>query len=158
MKFIIQGCDEDLESNGGLALAGKILAGLNLDDRLNSIIIEDVLEPKITNADVVRSYFGLLVLGRTAYEDIEQYREVGYFRRSLGIKRVPSAETLPACAGHGRQAAQKTMGRKLGSQACPRRAACRQAGGALQLANRPATQAVRRSVGGVQEPPRKQGR
>jgi len=94
MKFIIQGCDEDLESNGGLALAGKILAGLNLDDRLNSIIIEDVLEPKITNADIVRSYFGLLVLGRTAYEDIEQYREVGYFRRSLGIKRVPSAETL----------------------------------------------------------------
>jgi hypothetical protein len=35
MKFIIEGCGEDLESNGGLVLAGKILAGLDLDERLN---------------------------------------------------------------------------------------------------------------------------
>ena len=94
MKFIIQGCNEDLESNGGLVLAGKILGGLDLDRRLNGIIIEDVLEPKISNADVVRAYFGLLVLGKTNYEEIEGYRHAGYFRRALGIKRVPSAATL----------------------------------------------------------------
>lgn len=94
MKFIIQGCSEALESNGGLVLAGKILAGLNLDGRLNGIAIKNMLEPKITNADVVRAYFGLLVLGKTNYEDIEQYRHAGYFRRALGIKRAPSAETL----------------------------------------------------------------
>ena len=94
MKFIIQGCNEDLESNGGLVLAGKILGGLDLDRRLNGMIIEDVLEPKISNADVVQAYFGLLVLGKTNYEEIEGYRHAGYFRRALGIKRVPSAATL----------------------------------------------------------------
>lgn len=94
MKFIIQGCSEALESNGGLVLAGKILAGLDLDRRLNGIVIEDVLEPKIKNADVVRAYFGLLVLGKTNYEDIEMYRSNGYFRCALGIRRVPSSATL----------------------------------------------------------------
>ncbi len=94
MKFIIQGCREDVESNGGLVLAGKILTGLDLDARLNGIVVEDVAEPKISNADVVRAYFGLLVLGKTSYEDIEAYRHVGYFRRALGIRRVPSAATL----------------------------------------------------------------
>jgi hypothetical protein len=94
MKFIIQAGREALESNGGLVLAGKIFAGLDLDRRVNAIKIDGVLEPKITNGDVVRSYFGLLVLGRTAYEDIELYRANGFFRRALGIRRVPSAETL----------------------------------------------------------------
>lgn len=94
MKFIIQAGREALESNGGLVLAGKIFAGLDLDRRVNAIKIDGVLEPKITNGDVVRSYFGLLVLGRTAYEDIELYRANGFFRRALGIRRAPSAETL----------------------------------------------------------------
>jgi len=94
MKFIIQAGREALESNGGLVLAGKIFAGLDLDRRVNAVKIDGVLEPKITNGDVVRSYFGLLVLGRTAYEEIELYRANGFFRRALGIRRVPSAETL----------------------------------------------------------------
>jgi hypothetical protein len=94
MKFIIQAGREVLESTGGLVLAGKIFAGLDLDRRVNAIKIDGVLEPKITNGDVVRSYFGLLVLGRTAYEDIELYRANGFFRRALGIRRAPSAETL----------------------------------------------------------------
>lgn len=94
MKFIIQASGEMLESNAGLLLAGKILAGLDLDRRANGMAIDKMLEPRIKNADVVRSYFGLLVLGRTAFEDIELFRASGYFRRALGIKRVPSAETL----------------------------------------------------------------
>jgi hypothetical protein len=47
MKFIIQAGREALESNGGLVLAGKILAGLDLDRRVNAIEIDGVLEPKI---------------------------------------------------------------------------------------------------------------
>lgn len=94
MKFIIQGCKDMLESNGGLAPAGKILAGLELDRRLDGIAIEGALEPKISNADVVRAYVGLLVLGKTDYDAVEPYRHNGYFRRALGIKRVPSSATL----------------------------------------------------------------
>jgi hypothetical protein len=33
-------------------------------------------------------------MGRTNYEDIELFRHDGYFRRALGIKRVPSSGTL----------------------------------------------------------------
>jgi hypothetical protein len=94
IKFIIQAGRERLESNGGLVLGGKILAGLDLDRRVNGIIIDGALEPKITNADVLRSYCGLLIMGRTNYEDIELFRHDGYFRRALGIKRVPSSGTL----------------------------------------------------------------
>ena len=67
IKFIIQAGEERLESNGGLVLGGKILSGLDLDRRVNSIIIDWALEPKITNADVLRSYFRLLIMGRTNY-------------------------------------------------------------------------------------------
>jgi len=47
MKFIIQAGKERLESNGGLVLGGKILSGLNLDRRVNGIVIDGALEPKI---------------------------------------------------------------------------------------------------------------
>jgi len=94
MKFIIQAGKERLESNGGLVLGGKILSGLDLDRRGNGIVIDGALEPKITNGDVLRSYLGLLILGRTNYDDIELYRHNGYFRRALGIKRAPSSGTL----------------------------------------------------------------
>jgi len=94
MKFIIQAGKERLESNGGLVLGGKILSGLDLDRRVNGIVIDGALEPKITNGDVLRSYLGLLILGRTNYDDIELYRHNGYFRRALGIKRAPSSGTL----------------------------------------------------------------
>ena len=69
MKFIIQAGKERLESNGGLVLGGKILSGLDLDRRVNGIVIDGALEPKITNGDVLRSYLGLLILGRTNYDD-----------------------------------------------------------------------------------------
>lgn len=89
------GIKEVIESNSGLALAGKVLAGLESElRRLDEIRIAGALEPRIGNGDVVRSYVGLRVLGRTNYEDIELYRSSGYFRRTLSIKRVPSCETL----------------------------------------------------------------
>jgi hypothetical protein len=95
MKFEVRIGKEVIESNGGLALAGKILAGLEAELKgLDAVAIPGLLEPKIGNGDVVRSYVGLLVLGRTNYEDVELYRSSGYFRRTLGIKRVPSCETL----------------------------------------------------------------
>ena len=53
IKFIIQAGKERLESNGGLVLGGKILSGLELDRRVNGIIIDGALEPKITNGDVL---------------------------------------------------------------------------------------------------------
>ena len=77
------------------------MAGLDLARRVNAITIAGVLEPKITNADVIRSYYGLLVLGRTVYEEIELYRTNGFFRRTLGItwlrrNATPRQERVPS--------------------------------------------------------------
>lgn len=95
MKFEIRIGKEVIESNAGLALAGKILGGFEPElKRLDDIEIRGMADPKIKNSDVVRSYVGLQVLGRTNYEDIELFRASGFFRRTLDIKRVPSCETL----------------------------------------------------------------
>ena len=49
-------------------------------------------EPEISNQDVLRSYLGLLVMGKTNYEDIELFHNDGIFRIMLDIKKVPSSE------------------------------------------------------------------
>ena len=48
----------------------------------------------IANSDVVRSYVGLLALGKSDFDAIENYRQDGFFRRSLGLRSVPSSATL----------------------------------------------------------------
>ncbi len=48
----------------------------------------------IANSDVVRSYVGLLALGKSDFDAIENYRQDGFFRRSLGLRAVPSSATL----------------------------------------------------------------
>ena len=43
---------------------------------------------------MVRAYIGLLALGKSDFEAIENYRKDGFFRRALGLRAVPSAVTL----------------------------------------------------------------
>lgn len=42
----------------------------------------------------MRSYIGLLTMGKSDFEAVTNYREDDFFRESLGTGRVPSAETL----------------------------------------------------------------
>lgn len=44
--------------------------------------------------DLLRSYVGLLATGQSDYEAISNRREDDYFRESLSIGKIPSAETL----------------------------------------------------------------
>ena len=92
-KFKIEQSSEKIVGNGGLALVGAILSELDLDMQLNNIKVAGG-DPKITNADVVKAYMGLLCQGRTAYEDIELYKDDQFFCDVLGIKRLPSCSTL----------------------------------------------------------------
>lgn len=48
----------------------------------------------ISHTDILRSYLGLLCLGKSDYEAITSMRQDTYFKNALGIKNVPSAETL----------------------------------------------------------------
>jgi len=48
----------------------------------------------IADIDILRSYLGLLSLGKSDFQAITGMRDDDYFRHSLGIGRVPSAERL----------------------------------------------------------------
>ena len=93
MRLTVEGTNEILTSNGGLAVAGALMKSLKIGASLNKIRISGG-EPEISNQDVIRSYLGLLMMGRTNYEDIELFRDDGIFRIMLDIKKVPSAGTL----------------------------------------------------------------
>jgi hypothetical protein len=44
--------------------------------------------------DILRSYIGLLTMGKSDFEAVTNCRDDDHFRQSLGAARVPSAETL----------------------------------------------------------------
>ena len=48
----------------------------------------------IPNIDLVRAFIGLLALGKTDFDAIDNYRHDDWFKRSMGIKQMPSASRL----------------------------------------------------------------
>ncbi len=76
-------------------LAGAYWPWSQRHTSLNSKIKRAIPDTKdIANTDVIRSYLGLLSLGKSDYEAVTDMRNDKYFKQSLGIKQVPSAETL----------------------------------------------------------------
>ena len=94
MKFIISETDEILVSHSGLALAGALLQGTGIQKRSNGIRLGDRKRPEVSHGDVLTSMIGLLCLGKPDFEAIEAFREDGFFRQALGLKKVPSEGTL----------------------------------------------------------------
>jgi len=85
--------DEIIVSNGGLAVAGALMKSLKIGAGLNKIKVSSE-EPEVSNSDVFRSYLGLLLIGKTNYEDIELFSNDEILRVVLVITKVPSAATL----------------------------------------------------------------
>lgn len=92
-RFIIEkSADEFYTSHSGLALVGL---GINRYTSLSAKIKKAMPDTKdISNTDIIRSYIGLLSLGKSDYEAITDMKHDKYFRESLGIKQVSSRETL----------------------------------------------------------------
>ncbi len=92
-RFIIEQSDKELYTvHTGLALVGLCLNKFTtMEKRLRKRVGKC---SGISHADVLRSYVGLLSVGKSDYEAITNKVRDEYFKRSLGIKRVPSAETL----------------------------------------------------------------
>ncbi|MBU4260270.1 MAG: IS1380 family transposase, partial [Proteobacteria bacterium] len=92
-RFIIErSADEFYTSHSGLALIGL---GINRFTSLNAKLKKALPDTKdIANTDVIRSYLGLLSLGKSDFEAVSDMKEDKYFQQSLGIKAVPSPETL----------------------------------------------------------------
>lgn len=92
-RFIIEKSKKEFyTSHSGLALVGLCINRFaELPGRIRNAL------PKvngISHADVLRSYLGLLCTGKSDFEAITAKKEDDFFKSSLDIQKVPSAETL----------------------------------------------------------------
>ena len=95
MKFHIIGTKEVLVSHSGLALAGTLLQGTKIRQRLNHRKREGG-PPVIADADNLLAMIGLLCMGKSDFEAVRAFEDESneFFRLALGLKRVPSEATL----------------------------------------------------------------
>jgi len=90
-RFEIVRSDRDtLTSHSGLALVGLAIRHTGLDGDLKAI----PLRHGIAHADCVKSYVGLLATAKSDFDAIENKRRDAFFKRALGVKKVPSAPSL----------------------------------------------------------------
>jgi hypothetical protein len=76
----------------GLALVGHYLKSLGpVFARLDAAL---PIKGGVANSDIVRSYMGLLVQGKSDFDAIENYRGDAFFKQALRIGLLPSSPTL----------------------------------------------------------------
>jgi Transposase DDE domain group 1 len=91
-KLIVQRLDYDLTPVAGLALVGQYLRALGPQlERLDAAL---PIRGGVANSDVLRSYLGLLVQGKSDFDAVENYRGDAFFKQALGIELLPSSPTL----------------------------------------------------------------
>ncbi|TCU98729.1 transposase, partial [Roseateles saccharophilus] len=91
-KLIVQQLDYDLTPVAGLALVGHYLKAVQpVLARLDKAL---PLKTGVANSDIVRSYLGLLVQGKSDFDAIENFRSDAFFKQALGIGLLPSSPTL----------------------------------------------------------------
>ena len=84
--------DYDLTPTAGLALVGHFLN--TIAPVLTRIDAALPVRTGVANSDIVRSYLGLLVQGKSDFDAIENVRADRFFREALGIAQTPSSPTL----------------------------------------------------------------
>ena len=91
-KYILEQSDtETYTSHAGLSLVGLCLNNYgNINKALKSI----PLRHGISHSDIIKSYIGILSLGKSDFEAIENYRHDSHFKTSISIKQIPSAPRL----------------------------------------------------------------
>jgi hypothetical protein len=91
-RFIIEQSEADITSHSGLALVG---VALNQYTTLAQQAARTIQQQRgIAHADILRSYIGLLCLGKNDFEAVSNVREDDFFRTAMGIDTIPSTETL----------------------------------------------------------------
>ena len=94
VHFEIVYTHERIESRGGLALIGRLLANTNLKRQLDALSLNSCRKPVIGHGDVVRAFVGLLCLARPDYAAIEDEHHGDLLRLSFGLDALASEETL----------------------------------------------------------------
>lgn len=91
-QMIVKQLSYDLTPVAGLALVGHYLNALQpVFGRLDAAL---PVNGGVANSDIVRSYLGLLVQGKSDFDAIENFRGDAFFKQALGIGLLPSSPTL----------------------------------------------------------------
>ncbi len=90
-EFVVKQLPYDLSSQAGLALIGKYLKRINLNALVDPAF---PVRGGIANSDILKSYLGLLCLGKNDFDAIEAQRADAFFTRALHLRSVPSSPTL----------------------------------------------------------------
>jgi len=88
--FQLKESNRHLTSTAGLMLIGHCLVLAELE-RLDLRLPK---RGKIRLSDLVKSYVGLLTLGKNDFEAIEPFRRDRFFQEALGIGQVPGSVWL----------------------------------------------------------------
>jgi hypothetical protein len=80
-----------LSNQAGLALIGKYLKRINFNALVDPAFS---VRSGTANSDILKSYLGLLCLGKNDFDAIEGQRKDTFFARALGLRAVPSSPTL----------------------------------------------------------------
>jgi Transposase DDE domain group 1 len=90
--LIVKQLSYDLTPVAGLALVGHHLQ--RIEPTLAEIDRALPVRGGVSTSDVLRSYLGLLVQGKSDFDAIENVRGDRFFKRALGITLLPSSATL----------------------------------------------------------------
>jgi hypothetical protein len=90
-EFIIKKLPYDLSSHAGLAFIGKYLKSMKINSLVDSAF---AVRSGVANSDILKSYLGLLCLGKNDFDAIENFRTNAFFKHALGLVNVPSSPTL----------------------------------------------------------------
>jgi len=91
-QLIVKQLDYDLTPVAGLALVGHYLKALQ--PALKRLDAAMPIRSGVSNSDVLRTYLGLLVQGKSDFDAVENFRGDAFFKQSLGIELLPSSPTL----------------------------------------------------------------
>lgn len=89
--FIIKKLPYELSSHAGLAFVGKYLKRININALVDPAF---PVRSGLANSEILKSYLGLLCLGKNDFDAIENFRGNDFFMRALGLRGVPSSPTL----------------------------------------------------------------
>ena len=89
--FTIKKLPYELSSHVGLAFIGKYLKSIKINSLIDSAF---PVRSGVANSDILKSYLGLLCLGKNDFDAIENFRGNPFFIRALGLVNVPSSPTL----------------------------------------------------------------
>lgn len=100
MMMIIERGKDEINSIGGITLAGGLLNSLNCLKELDAMAFCGIKTGHISHSEILKSFTGLQTLGKNDYNDIEIYRNDEFFRDSLNLRKVPSESIMRQRMNH----------------------------------------------------------